>query len=320
MIENILRTHTRIKENVARDFVGKDNIIDLLYITLLSNGHILLDDVPGTGKTLLAKSFAKSIGLDFKRIQCVPDLLPSDIFGVNYFNFKNSEFKFIPGPVFTNILLVDEINRTTPKTQSGLLECMEERQVSVDGETYKLKEPFMVIATQNPIESKGTFELPEAQLDRFWVKATIGYPKHEESIEIVERKITKNTNEQTTVVGLDELTLAISELNNVFVHRDVISYAATICEATRNQKEVILGASPRALIHLIFISKGYAAINGRDYVLPDDIKYTAPYVLAHRLILNNSFYMNRNLSTEIIDKILNEVPVPSEDINFSRRY
>ena len=300
--------------------LGKKHVLDLAVISLLCGGHILIDDVPGTGKTVLAKMFAKSLSLDFKRVQCVPDMLPSDIVGVNFFDMKQSEFRFIKGPVFTNVLLVDEINRAMPKTQSGLLECMEEHQVSVDGTTYALAEPFMVIATQNPVETKGTFELPEAQLDRFLVKTSMGYPTHQENIDILALKLQTATNTGNDVVMDAECIMeARKELASVFVHRDLLDYAATICECTRSAKDVILGASPRSMIALVRVAQGYAAIEGRDYVLPDDIKRAAVPVLAHRIVFQNNFYHRGDLGKNLIESILESVAVPSEQINFSRR-
>ena len=310
-----------INERSQSAILGKKHVIDLALISLLCGGHILIDDVPGTGKTVLAKTFAKSLSLDFKRVQCVPDMLPSDIIGVNFFDMKQSEFRFIKGPVFTNVLLVDEINRAMPKTQSGLLECMEEHQVSVDGTTYPLPEPFMVIATQNPIETKGTFELPEAQLDRFLVKTSMGYPSHKENIDILELKL-QNANvaaNDKALIDAECITEARKELASVYVHRDLLDYAATICECTRSAKDVILGASPRAMIALVRVAQGFAAIAGRDYVLPDDIKSAAVPVLAHRIVFQNSFYHREDLGKHLIEGILDSVAVPSEQINFSRR-
>ena len=320
MFDEIVKVHTAVTERVGKVIVGKQEVIDLAVITLLCGGHMLIDDVPGTGKTMLAKTFAEALSLDFRRVQCVPDMLPSDIVGINYFDMKLSEFRFIKGPVFTNILLADEINRAMPKTQSGLLECMEERQVSVEGVTYKLDTPFMVIATQNPVEIKGTFELPEAQLDRFLVKTGMGYPTHEQSVEILRRKLTPS-NGTADSVGIDKETLrtAAQQLASVYVHRDILSYAAAVCEATREQKDVLLGASPRAMIALVRVAMGYAAISGRDYVLPDDIKRAARPVLAHRIIFANSFADREQLGIKLIDRLLDEIPVPSEQIDFSRR-
>ena len=320
MFDEIVKVHTAVTERVGAVIVGKQDVIDLAVITLLCGGHMLIDDVPGTGKTMLAKTFAEALSLDFRRVQCVPDMLPSDIVGINYFDMKLSEFRFIKGPVFTNILLADEINRAMPKTQSGLLECMEERQVSVEGVTYKLQAPFMVIATQNPVEIKGTFELPEAQLDRFLVKTGMGYPTHEQSVEILRRKLTPS-DVAADSDGIDKETLrtAAQQLASVYVHRDILSYAATLCEATREQKDVLLGASPRAMIALLRVAMGYAAISGRDYVLPDDIKRAARPVIAHRIIFSNSFADREQLGIKLIDRLLDEVPVPSEQIDFSRR-
>lgn len=319
--QNIKKLHEAVKNSVARVIVGKDHVTDLAVITLLCGGHMLIDDVPGTGKTMLAKTFAASLSLKFKRVQYVPDMLPSDIIGINFFDMKTSEFRFIEGPIFTNILLADEINRAMPKTQSGLLECMEEHQVTVEGVTYPLDEPFMVIATQNPIETKGTFELPEAQLDRFLVKTSMGYPTHEENIEILARKLIPNTCDQADTPPFDRESLlaAREELAAVYVHRDIMSYASDICEATRHGKEVLLGASPRAMIALVRVARGYAALADRDYVLPDDIKLAAIPVLAHRIIFNNSFFRQGTEGERLVSEVLSSVPVPSENIDFFRK-
>lgn len=309
-----------IKERVGEVIVGKEHVTELAVIALLCDGHMLLDDVPGTGKTVLAKNFAKALSLEFKRVQCVPDLLPSDLVGVNYFDMKESEFRFVRGPVFANILLVDEINRAMPKTQSGLLECMEERQVTVDGVTYPLDEPFMVIATQNPVETKGTFELPEAQLDRFLIKTSMGYPTHSENVEILSRTIMDEVRESpTSTFSLIDLKQAKEELRIVYVHRDLLEYASSICEATRRGKDVILGASPRAMIALVRVARAYAAISGRDYVLPDDIKRAAIPVLSHRIVFQNQFVRKSDLGRELISSVLELIPVPSEEIDFASR-
>ncbi len=309
-----------VRSNVSKIIVGKGNVIDLLMLALFRSGHILLDDVPGTGKTVLAKSFAASLGLDFKRIQCVPDMLPSDILGVNFFDMKQSDFRFVKGPVFTNVLLVDEINRAMPKTQSGLLECMEERQVTTDGVTRALDEPFMVIATQNPVETKGTFDLPEAQLDSFLIKTSMGYPSHEESIEILARKL-DTSNIKSADVGITKQTIldARKECDSVYVHRDLLEYASNICEATRNDRNVLIGASPRAMIALVKVAQGVAALSERNYILPDDIKNSAVPVLAHRIIFNNNLFHRSDLGAELIDKVIENTTVPSERINFSKR-
>ncbi|MBE6578009.1 MAG: MoxR family ATPase [Ruminococcaceae bacterium] len=319
-LESIQKVHSAVTERVKREIVGKEHVSTLAVITLLCGGHMLIDDVPGTGKTVLAKTFAEALSLRFTRIQCVPDMLPSDIVGVQFFDMKQSEFRFIEGPVFTNILLADEINRAMPKTQSGLLECMEEDQVTVEGVTRKLEQPFMVIATQNPIETKGTFDLPEAQLDRFLIKTSMGYPTHEENIEILSRKLFKKVSydELPRVTPLDVIA-AREELERVYVHRDIMSYASDICEATRRGKDVALGASTRALISLVCVARCYAAINGRDYVLPDDVKQAAVPVLAHRIVFNNSFFRTEDKGTELVSHIISTIAVPSEDIDFSRR-
>lgn len=311
--------HSTVMSNVGKVIVGKESVTELAIISLLCGGHMLIDDVPGTGKTMLSKAFAASLRLDFSRVQCVPDMLPSDLVGVNFFDMKQSEFRFIKGPVFTNILLADEINRAMPKTQSGLLECMEEHQVTVEGKTYRLAEPFMVIATQNPVETKGTFDLPEAQLDRFLVKTSMGYPTHEESVEILSRKLSPTPIENAESVDSSLIIKAREELAAVHVHKDLLSYAANICDATRRDKTVILGASPRAMIALVRVAQGYAALSGRDYVLPDDIKRASIPVLAHRIVFQNSFFHRGSLGEELITKILETTPVPSERIDFTRR-
>ena len=320
MTTEINKLYNTVLKQIKQEIVGKDHVAELAVIALLCGGHMLIDDVPGTGKTVLAKAFSKVLSLDFKRVQCVPDMLPSDLVGVNFFDMKQSEFRFVKGPVFTNILLVDEINRAMPKTQSGLLECMEEHQVTVEDITYKLDEPFMVIATQNPIETKGTFELPEAQLDRFLIKTSMGYPTHNENVEILSRKLQPaQPSDMADAVDKECICRAREELSQVYVHKDLLEYAANICEQTRIPKDVILGASPRAMIALVRVAQGYAAISGRDYVLPDDVKRAAAPVLAHRIIFQNSFYHRGDLGTAFVEKILESVTVPREDINFSRR-
>lgn len=319
-LENIKKVHQSVMDSVGRVIVGKKNVTELAVIALLCGGHMLIDDVPGTGKTVLSKTFADALSLEYKRVQCVPDMLPSDIVGVNFFDMKENEFRFVKGPVFTNILLADEINRAMPKTQSGLLEAMEEHQVSLDGVTYTLDEPFMVIATQNPVETKGTFDLPEAQLDRFLIKTSMGYPTHDESVEILSRKLNINTtNGEIAKVDKETVLAARRELAEVYVHNDILSYAASICEETRKGTEILLGASPRAMIALIRVAQGFAAISGRDHVLPDDVKRAAIPVLAHRIIFNNSFFHRQNMGEEFIGSVIERVTVPSEQIAFSRK-
>ncbi|MBO5898471.1 MAG: MoxR family ATPase [Clostridia bacterium] len=315
-MENVISSvYERIKSNVGRVIVGKEETVDMLIVTLLCGGHLLLEDVPGTGKTMLIKSLAASVGCDFKRIQFTPDLLPSDITGVNFFNMKKSEFEFVPGPIFANIVLADEINRATPKTQSGLLECMEEAQATIDGKTYPLAAPFMVIATQNPVESMGTFPLPEAQMDRFLMKGSMDYPTHAESVDILAR-FDKSSPLATleSVVSADELVEAIRALPEVYICRELMGYISSLVEATRSYPRVVLGVSPRGALALMKASKGYAAIAGRNYVTPDDIKRAAQPVLAHRLTLENSLRIRRGAAAEIIDDILSKTTVPTEAI------
>ena len=318
-MQAVKKVYDTVMSNTGKVIVGKERVAELAIIAMLCSGHILIDDVPGTGKTVLAKTFASSLSLSFSRVQCVPDMLPSDILGVNFFDMKQNEFRFIKGPVFTNVLLADEINRAMPKTQSGLLECMEEHQVTIEGVTYKLEEPFMVIATQNPVETKGTFDLPEAQLDRFLIKTDMGYPSHEDSVEILSRKINGIDGTHASRATAEDILQAREEVKRVYLHRDLMSYAAAICEATRADKNVLLGASPRAMIALSRVAQAKAAIEGRDYVIPDDIKYGAIPVLAHRIIFQNSFLRRNDMGAELIEKVLSSVPVPSERIDFSGR-
>jgi len=305
-----------IKKNINKVIVGKNKPIDFIIIALLCNGHVLIEDVPGSGKTMLAKSFAISLDCAFKRIQFTPDLLPSDITGIKYFNMKKSEFEFIPGSVFSNIILADEINRATPKTQSGLLECMEEQQVTIEGETQKLPTPFMVIATQNPVESMGVFPLPEAQLDRFLIKLEMGYPSHEENVGILGRFNENNPIESLkAVISKDDILKAQKEINGIYVHKDLYGYMTSIVESTRRNPNVVLGASPRGSIALLKASKGMAAVNNRTYVTPDDIKAVAVSVLAHRLLLKTSAIMKKNVDAEAISEIIKNIPVPTEDFD-----
>ena len=303
-LENIKKTYYSVTNIVGEVIVGKKEVAELAVIALLCGGHMLIDDVPGTGKTMLSKTFAESLSLDYKRVQCVPDMLPGDLVGINFFDMKQNEFRFIKGPVFTNILLADEINRAMPKTQSGLLECMEEHQVSLDGVTYKLEEPFMVIATQNPIETKGTFDLPEAQLDRFLIKTSMGYPTADEDVEILKRKLSPTQDKAVSGIDRETIMLARNELAEVYVHDDILAYASSICAETRRDPNVVLGASPRAMIALIRVAQGFAAISDREYVLPDDVKRAAIPTLAHRIIFNNNFFHRGNLGEEYIKELL----------------
>ena len=313
--QDITQVYTKIKENIGKVIVGKEDTIDMLLVSMLCGGHVLLEDVPGTGKTMLIKSLAASVGCDFKRIQFTPDLLPSDITGINFFNMKKSEFEFVPGPIFANIVLADEINRATPKTQSGLLECMEEGQTTIDGKTYRLAAPFMVIATQNPVENMGTFPLPEAQLDRFLMKGSMDYPNHMEGVDILARFDKASPLEKLSpVVTQQELCRAIEQLPKVYVCKELMGYITNIVEKTRKYPKVILGVSPRGALSLMRAAKGYAAIAGRNYVIPDDVKRAAHPVLDHRIMLENSARIHKNAAYNVIEDILSTVTVPTEAI------
>ncbi|MHB1151559.1 MAG: AAA family ATPase [Eubacteriales bacterium] len=307
--------YKKIKDNIGLVIVGKEDVIDLLLISFFCRGHVLLEDVPGTGKTMLVKTLAASVDCSNKRIQFTPDLLPSDITGINYFNMKKAEFEFVPGPVFANIVLADEINRATPKTQAGLLECMEEQQTTIDGKTYKLSSPFMVIATQNPVENMGVYPLPEAQLDRFLIKTAMNYPSHTESVDILNRfNIVNPLDILKPVVSKQDIIEAQESLPKVYVHRDLMNYIISIVESTRTADNVVLGVSPRGALNLMRVAKGYAALSNRDFVLPDDIKKAARPVLSHRLMLTSSAKIKKDFASTVIDDIINRVPVPTEAV------
>lgn len=306
----------RLIGNIEKVIVGKRDVIQQLFICLISSGHVLLEDVPGTGKTMLAKTFSRSLNLEFSRVQFTPDLLPSDITGIHFYNQKQGDFVFRKGPVFTNILLADEINRATPRTQSSLLECMEERQVSIDGKTYILDAPFMVIATQNPVETLGTFQLPEAQLDRFLMKIYMGYPKTNEGIEILKRFQFENPLASVSPVAGKEDFEGLNDIfRNTFVSEDIYAYIIQIVEATRKHHDVLLGVSPRGSQALLRTSQALAAISGRDYVIPDDVKQMAIPVLAHRIVAKHSGTSEdgKPVTHSIVEQILQRVPVPSEE-------
>ncbi|MBT2290873.1 MoxR family ATPase [Paenibacillus albidus] len=302
-----------LKTNLATVIVGKEEGVDLLLTALLANGHVLLEDVPGTGKTLLAKVLARSLDCSFKRIQFTPDLLPSDLSGINFYNQKLGEFEFRPGPLFTGILLADEINRATPRTQSSLLECMEERQITIDGVTHSLEAPFLVIATQNPIDNQGTFPLPEAQLDRFLMRISTGYPTFEEGVHILQRFRESNPLEEARPVASGRHIVEAQRFASaVRVSEELLGYIVRITEATRNSSTVKLGASPRASGALLRSAQGYALIQGRPYVTPDDIKAVAVPVLAHRLLLQHGLKSREGQAAELVQQVLREVDVPAE--------
>ena len=306
----------KIKENISSVIVGKDEIITLILTSVLAGGHILLEDVPGTGKTVMAKTLAGSISGVFSRIQFTPDLLPSDVTGINFYNQKAGEFTLRKGPVFANILLADEINRATPRTQSSLLECMEEHQVTIDGETYRLEEPFTVIATQNPVETAGTFPLPEAQLDRFLMKLSMGLPSKEEEVRIMERFMNDvpgaASGKINAVCSSAELIAMQSEAAKVYVHRAVLEYISEIVEATRSNSGIKLGVSPRGTLALLRAVKAYAYVAGREYVVPEDVKALAVPVLAHRLVLASAF-TGSDGKKKAIEEIISSAAVPTEE-------
>ena len=303
-----------IRANISRVIVGKEDVIEQFLIALIAEGHILLEDVPGTGKTMLAKAASKSIDCEFKRIQFTPDLLPTDLTGVNFYNQKKGEFEFRPGAVFTNLLLADEINRATPRTQSALLECMEERQVTIDGQTHKLAAPFMVIATQNPVETQGTFPLPEAQLDRFLIKVDMGYPETAEGVEILRRfKQANPLNEiKAVATAQDIIDARASYASKVHVSDDVLTYIVQIAEASRKHNDVVLGVSPRGTQALLRAAQVKAILSGRDFVSPDDVKAVVFPVFAHRVILKSSARVKKDMSRIVLENILSSVTVPAE--------
>ncbi len=305
----------KLRNNVEKVIVGKSDIIDLVLTAFFAGGHVLLEDVPGVGKTMLAKSLATSLDMEFKRIQFTPDLLPGDVTGIHYFNQKEGEFEFRPGGIFSNILLADEINRATPRTQSSLLECMEERQATIDGRTMEIPEPFFVMATQNPVETSGTFPLPEAQLDRFIMQIPMGYPKREEEREILKRFGTENPLPQLAAVCSGEEIKEIQEAcKTVFIHETVVDYLLDIVEKTREHSNIALGVSPRGALAFLKVVKCYTAIKGEAFVTPETVKKLAPYVLGHRIILED-MYSSKKKAADYIQEITNFITAPTEDFS-----
>ena len=301
----------RICDNVEKVIIGKRSEVQITLLALFCHGHLLIEDVPGVGKTMLARAIARSIGCNFRRIQFTPDMLPSDVTGVSVFNQKTMEFEFRPGPIMAQIVLTDEINRATPKTQSALLEAMEERQVTVDGATYPLETPFLVLATQNPIEYEGTFPLPEAQLDRFMLRITLGYPLPADEMRILDSQRQSHplsTLEQ--VVSAEELTASQAAVTDVYVDDLIKEYIVSLSNATRKHPDIYLGVSPRGSLALYKTSRAHAAVQGRDYVIPDDVKQMAGPTLAHRLIVSPSARIKNTDPRAVLGEILDSAPVP----------
>jgi MoxR-like ATPase len=305
----------KINDNVGKVIIGKKNKIDKIIVAFICSGHVLLDDVPGLGKTKLAKALSKSLNCSFKRIQFTPDLLPSDLTGIYFYNQKTGEFEFRRGPLLSQFVLADEINRATPRTQSALLECMEERQITVEGETVRLNKPFFVIGTQNPVEQFGTFPLPEAQLDRFFIRLSMGYPEFNEEKDILDRYLTNDPLEDLqAVVSMDEIEYVQSNYTKIHVSEDIKRYILDIITATRQHRSVELGCSPRASLALMKGCQALAAISGRDYVIPEDVKDMASSALSHRIILRNEVGSGLTKAEDVITDILNTIHTPLEEI------
>ena len=308
---NSIELTTALRENINSVFVGKEDIVENLLICLLAGGHVLLEDVPGVGKTTLALTLAKSMDADFGRIQFTPDTLPGDVVGVSVYNMKSGEFEFRPGAVMNQVLLADEINRTSPKTQASLLEAMAEGQVTVDGKVYELPQPFIVIATQNPVEFMGTYPLPEAQMDRFMMRLSIGYPDREQEMKMAELFLQEKTPDKTKAVCKAEDILALrDEIKAVTVKENILGYMEDIVKITREDARLLLGASPRALLSLLAASRARAFLQGRDFVKPDDVKAVAMQVLAHRLVLSAEARLQRASAEAILKELILKVKVP----------
>jgi MoxR-like ATPase len=319
-MEDIQSFGKRLIINLEKVIVGKRQPIELIVVSLLCQGHVLIEDVPGVGKTVLARSLAKSLGCSFNRLQFTPDMLPSDVTGVSIYNQSKRTFEFRTGPIFAQVVLVDEINRATPKTQAALLEAMEERQVTVDGKTHPLPNPFMVLATQNPIEYEGTFPLPEAQLDRFLLRVRLGYPNSTDEIEILDRQQLRHPIETLkSVIKVDELKEAMEDIKKVYVSNAIKRYIVDLTNRTRQHADVYLGASPRGSLALFRTGQVAAALAGRDYVLPDDIKRLAVPVLAHRVIVGPAARLQELTAEKIVQEILDNAPVPGGDYEASSR-
>jgi len=312
-VSRFIEYKKRVIDNCSKVIVGKNDIITLVLTCFICSGHVLLEDVPGTGKTMLLRAFSKTIGGNFRRIQFTPDLLPSDLTGINFYNQKSGEFEFRPGPLFSNIVLADEINRATPRTQSSLLEAMEERQITVDGVTTRLAEPFMVMATQNPLESYGTFPLPDAQTDRFFMRLSLGYMNREEEMKVISRPSTVDIVEQLEqTVSAEETQYIRGAYTEAQVPADVLGYMMDIVERTRQESSFANGVSTRGAMALYKASQVTALLNGRDYVIPEDVKYVAPYVLSHRISIGGGAQLTS--TAQFSEQILSHIPVPLETI------